>query len=317
MPLTRYCLKRGAMRQAPALVVWKANDIPPVRQVVEIAHWFPSMRGNTGLRVYAQFTGCERTARGAPILRRNRADTATSCAWYGVGMWKCAKRAANVTTKAPAAALGWGAQHGWFGRNAAHAAGRTSFSAIEIAPALARRMSVPQCSAGHVRPAASEMGARCSRVLGTAAAAEHSSSTFHRAARHLQCAHCAPPLAWGNKALDARSDAAAHCGNPGTCVPRARSSPRVTAALPGEAEARAPRIWRARALRNDGAHATRTSRASVAKKTTHRVDEWTSAGGKVHMETATPLANFYPPAVGSDELFLLTIINNPSYFERS
>ena len=114
MPLTRYCLKRGATRQAPALVIWKANDTPPVRQVVEIAHWFPSVRGNTRLRVYVQFTGCERTARGAPILRQNRADAATSCAWYGVGMWKRAKRAAvaNVTTKAPAAALGWGAQHG-------------------------------------------------------------------------------------------------------------------------------------------------------------------------------------------------------------
>ena len=104
-------------------------------------------------------------------------------------------------------------------------------SAVEIAPALARRLSVPQCSAGHVRPASGEMGARCSRVFGTAAAAEYSSSAFHRAARHLQRAHCAPPLAWGNKAPDARSEAAAHCGNPGTGVPRARSSPRVTAAL--------------------------------------------------------------------------------------
>ena len=142
-----------------------------------------------------QFTGCERTARGAPILRQNRADAATSYGWYGVGMWKRAKRAAvaNVTTKAPAAALGWGAQHGWFGRNGAHAAGRTSFSAIEIAPALARRMSVQQCSAGHVRPAAGEMGARCSRVFGTAAAAEHSSSAFHRAARHVQRVNSPPP----------------------------------------------------------------------------------------------------------------------------
>ena len=103
-------------------------------------------------------------------------------------------------------------------------------SAVEIAPALARRMSVPQCSAGHVRPAAGEMGAWCSRVFGTAAA-EHSSSAFHRAARHLQRAHCALPLAWGNKTPDARSEAAAHFGNPGTGVRRARSSPRVTAAL--------------------------------------------------------------------------------------
>jgi hypothetical protein len=104
-------------------------------------------------------------------------------------------------------------------------------SAVEIAPALARCLSVPQCSAGHVRPASGEMGARCSRVFGTAAAAGYSSSAFHRASRYLQRAHCARPLDWGNKPPEARSEAAAHCGNPGKGVPRARSLPRVTAAL--------------------------------------------------------------------------------------
>ena len=167
--------------------------------------------------------------------------------------------------------MGW-AQHGW---NGAHAAGRTSFRDRNSASTCAAHVSatVPQCSAGHVRPAAGEMGARCSRVFGTAAAAEHSSSAFHRAARHLQRAHCAPPLAWGNKAPDARSEAAAHCGNPGTGVPRARSSPRVTAAL---------LVRRRQAHRGSGApllfatteHGPREQfRASVAKKTTHRVDE--------------------------------------------
>ena len=136
-----------------------------------------------------------------------------------------------MTTKAAVAALGWGGHStGGLGGTARTPRGALR-STVEIAPALARRLSVPQCSAGHVRPASGEMGARCSRVFGTAAAAEHSSSAFHRAARHLQRAHCAPPLAWENKALDARSEAAAHCGNPGTGVPRARSSPRVTAAL--------------------------------------------------------------------------------------
>jgi len=215
------------------LVIWKANCTPPVRQVVETARWFPSVRGNTHPRMHAQFTGCERTARGVPILHQNRADAATSCAWYGVGMWKREKRAAvaNVATKAPAAGLGWGGcTTGGLGGTARTPRGALR-SAVEIAPAPARRLSVPQCSAGHVRPAAGEMGARCSRVFGTAAAAEYSSSAFHRAARHLQRAHCARPLARCNKAPDARSEAAAHCGNQGTGVPRARSSPRVTAAL--------------------------------------------------------------------------------------
>ena len=77
--LARYCLKRDATRQASALVIEKANCTPPVRQVVETARWFASVRGNTHPRMHAQFTGCERTARGVPILRQNRADTATSC----------------------------------------------------------------------------------------------------------------------------------------------------------------------------------------------------------------------------------------------
>jgi hypothetical protein len=61
-------------------------------------------------RHYLHHPGCERTARGAPILRQNRADAATSCACHGFGIRKRAKRAAvaNVTTKAPAASPGWG-----------------------------------------------------------------------------------------------------------------------------------------------------------------------------------------------------------------
>jgi hypothetical protein len=141
---------------------------------------------------------------------------------------------------------------------------------------------VPQCSAGHVRPASGEMGARCSRVFGTAAAAEYSSSAFHRAARHVQRAHCAPPLAWGNKAPDARSEAAAHCGNPGTGVPRARSSPRVTAAL---------LVRRRQAHRGSGApllFAT-TGRVPREQFRAHQWrrkqrTEWTSADGKARME---------------------------------
>ena len=234
--------------------------------------------------MHAQFTGCERTARGVPILRQNRADAATSCAWYGVGMWKREKRAAvaNVATKAPAAALGWGGRStGGLGGTARTPRGALR-SAIEIAPALARRLSVPQCSAGHVRPAAGEMGARCSRVFGTAAAAEHSSSAFHRAARHLQRAHCARLLARGNKTPDARSEAAAHCGNPGTGVPRARSSPRVTAAL---------LVRRRQAHRGSGApllFAT-TGRVPREQFRAHQWrrkqrTEWTSADGKARME---------------------------------
>jgi hypothetical protein len=170
-----------------------------------------------------------------PILRQNRADAATSCVWYGMRMWKREKRAAvaNVTTKAAAAALGWGGHStGGLGGTARTPRGALS-SAVKKAPALMRRLPVPQCSAGHVRPAPGEMGAQCSRrVFGTAAAAENSTSAFHRAARHVQRAHCTSLLARGNKTPDARSKATAHCGNPGTGVPRARSSPRVTAALP-------------------------------------------------------------------------------------
>jgi len=109
-PHARYCLKRGATRQDLVLVIFDTNGTSPVRQVVETARWFPSVRGDARLGMRAQSTGCERTARGAPILRQNRTDAATSCAWYGVGMWKRRKRAAvaNVAIKAPAAALGWG-----------------------------------------------------------------------------------------------------------------------------------------------------------------------------------------------------------------
>ena len=167
-PHARYCLKRGATRQDSVLVIFGTNGTPPMRQVVETARWFPSVRGDARLGMHAQSTGCERTARGAPILHQNRADAATRCVWYGVGMWKRAKRAAVaiVATKEPAAALGRGGRSkGRLGGTAGTPRGLLR-PAVEIAPALARRLSVPQCSVGHVRPASGEMGARCSRVFG-------------------------------------------------------------------------------------------------------------------------------------------------------
>ena len=195
-----------------------------MRQVTETARWFPSVRGDARLGMHAQCAGCERTARGAPILRQNRADAATSCAWYGVGMWERAKRTAvaNVTTKAPAAALGCGrrSKGGWGGTVGTPPGALRS--AVEIAPALARRLSVPQCSAGHVHPAAGEMGARCSRGYWPRKAVGYSSSALHRTTRHLQRAHCARALARNDKAPETRSEATARRGNPGTGVPRAR-----------------------------------------------------------------------------------------------
>ena len=134
------------------------------------------------------------------------------------------KRAAvaNVTTKAPAAALGWGGRSsGGLGGTAGTPRGALR-SAIEIVPALARRLSVPQCSAGHVRPAAGEMGAQCSRECWPRKAVGYRSSAPHRAARYLQRAHCARALARNDKALGTRSEAAARRGNPGTGVPRVR-----------------------------------------------------------------------------------------------
>ena len=103
-------------------------------------------------------------------------------------------------------------------RNGRHAAGR----AVEIATALARRLSVPQCSVGHVRPAASEMGARCSRECWPRKAVGYRSSALHRAARHLERARCARALTRNDKAPGTHSEAAARCGNSGTGVPRAR-----------------------------------------------------------------------------------------------
>ena len=139
-------------------------------------------------------------------------------------MWEQVKRAAvaNVTTKAPAAALGWGGRStgGWGGT--AGTPRDALRSAVEIATALARRLSVPQCSAGHVRPAAGEMGARCSRECWPRKAVGYRSSALHRAARHLQRAHCARALARNDKAPGTRSEAAARCGDPGTGVPRTR-----------------------------------------------------------------------------------------------
>lgn len=118
--------------------------------------------------------------------------------------------------------LGWGGRStgGWGGT--AGTPRDALRSAVEIATALARRLSVPQCSAGHVRPAAGEMGARCSRECWPRKAVGYRSSALHRAARHLQRAHCARALARNDKAPGTRSEAAARCGNPGTGVPRTR-----------------------------------------------------------------------------------------------
>ena len=258
-PHARYCLKRGATRQDSVLVIFGTHGTPPVRHVVETARWFPSARGDARLGMHAQFTGCERTARGAPILHQNRADAATSCAWYGVGMWKRAKRAAvaNVATKAPAAALGWGGRStGCWGGTAGTPRGALR-SAVEFAPALARHPVVPQCSVGHVRPAAGEMGEGCSRECWYATAAGYRSSALHRDARHLQRTHCARALTRGHKAPVARIEAAAHCGNPGTGVPRARSSPRGSQA----------RCWRG------GGQAHRGSGTSLPFATTEHVPQ--------------------------------------------
>ena len=127
-----------------------------------------------------------------------------------------------MTTKAPAAALGWGGRStGGLGGTAGTPRGALR-SAIEIAPALARRLSVPQCSAGHVRPAAGEMGAQCSRECWPRKAVGYRSSAPHRAARYLQRAPCARALARNDKAPGTRSEAAARRGNPGTGVPRVR-----------------------------------------------------------------------------------------------
>ena len=90
-----------------------------------------------------------------------------------------------------------------------------------------------------------------------------------------------PPLAWGNKAPDARSEAAAHCGNPGTGVPRARSSPRVTAAL---------LVRRRQAHRGSGAPLLFATTGCVPREQFRahqwrrkQRTEWTSAGGWTRM----------------------------------
>ena len=139
-------------------------------------------------------------------------------------MRKRAKRAAvaNMATKAPAAALGWGGHSmGGLGGTAGTPRGALR-SAIEIAPTLTRHMVVPQCSVGHVHPAVGEMGDRCSRGYWPRKAAGYRSSALHRATRHLQRAHCARALARRDKAPEACREAAARCGNLGTGVPRAR-----------------------------------------------------------------------------------------------
>ena len=189
-------------------------------------------------------------------------------------MWKREKRAAvaNVATKAAAAALGWGGHSTGGLGGGAHAAACTSFRG---------RKSASTCAA----PASAtvQRGARapCCRRNGRAVQPciwqpprPKIAAAFHRAARHVQRAHCARLLARGNKTPDARSEVTAHCGKMDTGVRRAGVVTAGHSRAAGEAEAGAPRKWRAPALRNDGARATRTiSRASVAKKTTHRVDE--------------------------------------------
>ena len=243
------------------MVIFETNGVPLVRQVVETARWFPSVRGGARLGMHAQSTGCERTACGALILRQNRASTATSCTLHGMGMWKCAKRAAvaNVATKAPAAALGWGGRSiGGLGGTAGTPRGALR-SAVEIAPAPAHHLVVPQCSAGHGHPAAGKTGGGCSRGCWHAQAAGHRSSAPHRATRHLQRTHCTPAPARGNKTPGGRSGAAAHCRHPGTGVPRALSSPRVTGMVLAGRGAGTPRKWHVFALRHVRARGATTT----------------------------------------------------------
>ena len=185
-----------------------------------------------------------------------------------------------MATTAPAAALGWGGRSTGGLGGGAHAAACTSFRG---------RKSASTCAA----PASAtvQRGARapCCRRNGRAVQPciwqpprPKIAAAFHRAARHVQRAHCARLLARGNKTPDARSEAAAHCGNPGTGVPRARSSPRVTAAL---------LVRRRQAHRGSGApllFAT-TGRVPREQFRAHQWrrkqrTEWTSADGKARME---------------------------------
>jgi hypothetical protein len=167
--------------------------------------------------------------------------------------------------------VGW-AQYGWFGRNGAHAAGRTSFHGRNSASTCTALVSTT-VQRGARAPCCRRNGRAVQPCIGTAAAARNSSSAFQRAARHLTACSLRAPPARGNKAPGARSESAAHCGNPGTGVQSAVVTAGHSRAA-GEAEAGTPRKWRAPALCNDRARATRTiSRALVAKKTTHRVDE--------------------------------------------
>ena len=206
-----------------------------------------------------------------------------------------------MATKAPAAALGWGGRStGGLGGTAGTPRGALR-SAVEIAPALARHLMVPQCSVGHVRPAAGEMGARCGRVFGTAAAAEYRSSAFHRAARHLQRAHCARALAQGIKAPVVRRKAAAYCGNPGTGVPRARSSPRVTGTLLAR---------RRQAHRGSGAPLLFATTGRVPREQFARIsdEEKNAPSGRVRMGRAWELprlvVRFWGTAEPVSQLFL-------------
>ena len=83
--LARYCLKCGATRQALALVFCKANCTPPVRQVVETARWFPSVRGNTHPRMHSsrganrRRAECQSCAKTMPTRPQAVPDMAWEC----------------------------------------------------------------------------------------------------------------------------------------------------------------------------------------------------------------------------------------------
>ena len=112
--------------------------------------------------------GYERTARAAPILRKTRADAVTSGGWRARGKRARAKRAvaANLVTKAPAAALGRDARTARMLRRTAGTPQDTFPAAIKMAPALVRCPIVPQRSVAHLHAAAGEVGASCSHDLG-------------------------------------------------------------------------------------------------------------------------------------------------------
>jgi hypothetical protein len=147
-------------------------------------------------------------------------------------MRKCAKRAAvaNMATKAPAAALGCGGRSmGGLGGTAGTPRGALC-SAVEIAPTLTRHMVVPQCSVGHVHPAAGETGERCSRGYCLAKRPDiiAAPSTAPRDIYSVLTARAPLPAAIKRRRLAAKPRRAAGTWEQ-AC--QERSSPRVTAAL--------------------------------------------------------------------------------------